>query len=86
MFEQCFGLLFKRLNSGFAVCSNKVFEQCLNVETNTLITLPEDRAHFAFAVRVRRRVFKRPRFKKVGMKRAKKTKVEVAQAELVMQL
>ena len=31
-------------------------------------------------------VFKRPRFKKVGMKRAKKTKVEVAQAELVMQL
>ena len=36
MFEQCFGLLFKRLNSGFAVCSNKVFEQCLNVKTNTL--------------------------------------------------
>ena len=37
-YGQSDGLLFKRLNSGFAVCSNKVFEQCLNVETNTLGT------------------------------------------------
>ena len=30
-------------------------------------------------------VFKRPRFKKVGMKRAKKAKIEVDQAETIVQ-
>ena len=46
---------------------------------------PEKRAHFAFLLCECVAAFKRPRFKRVGMKRAKKTKPVIAEAENLMQ-